>query len=278
MTEPQPTTTSGSDGIEQSEKSFSTLLDEYQQDQTQEMEDNDQTPENDEEAEDSNSGEHDFDVDALKEELKKTRDVSIRKDQLRKEARAEAQQLQELLQTQVEANPEQILKIHERSPEIANEISKSLWDMPYDEFIAKAQGQSSQSGISKDDIRQEFESLFQERQQKEEQATIEDTEVQFFKGLGVGLDHPSMKNTMKEYQKFSPRNVEEAQIFLKAAYEKATGKNAPATVGNIADVPTVSSGRSSYQSSSKPKVSSKMKVAAKMFGISQKDLEAHFKK
>lgn len=283
MNEPQPTTVDHGSGQDQSEKSFSTLVNEYQKEQIQELEDDTlETPEDAEEGDESpedGTQDDEVDVQSLEEALKQARNVSIKKDQLRKEARAESRQLQEILQAQVESDPKILTTIQAKSPELAETLAQDVYGMSAQEVLSQGKGEHV-AGLSKEELRSELEALLAEKEAGKEQQSVEQTELKFFQKLGMSPDNPSFKRVLKEYQKFSPRNTEEASIFLHAAYEKTTGKKAPVVVGDMNAVPAVSQAKTgaSFERPQRKGPSKKMQLAAKTLGISQKQLQEYMKK
>lgn len=290
----QPTTAGGSEGQGQSEKSFSTLVNEFNQEAVESTPDQeiiddtvDETPEDEEDTTGDDGATQTLDdVDAIRAELQKlkeetnnARDVSAHKDRLRKEARAEAQQLQDMLTGMVEENPAYIEKVREQDEKLADRIAQKLWEVDSQTFLEEVERQKggSTQSLSKDELRKELEALLEEKEQVKAKETLEETELSFIKKLGIKAGDAKLKAFMREYQQFQPRTAKEAEIFLNHAKEKVFGRKASST-DSINNLPTVSGGKGQYQASQKREPSKALRVMAKKMGITQKALEQYYNK
>lgn len=289
----------GSEGIEHNEGgSFSNMLHNYQSqtDDTsthEEVVDVEETTDDDnldEELEDGDVSDddttEDIDVDSLRDELRKARDVSIHKNKLRKEARADARQLEELLEQAVIDNPEYLMKIHSTDPDRADRISKKVFNgMTYDELLQEAQrqnnneGQTYQERITRGDIRKELDNYFAERETQQEHEKIESAELDFFKGLNLNPKSAKFQNIMKAYNEFSPKSVKEAKVFLEHARNSVLShsENNKESINNVPSHGSRSGSFSSGKQQTK-KISAGMQFMAKRMGISTQKLNEYYNK
>lgn len=201
-------------------------------------------------------------VDAIAEAVKNSKKF--------KAARAEVEYFK--VENQVLKNPDHILQVHKKDPELANQIAESLWGMSYTSLLQKAQGGNTMESNPEDNMEDVVERTLQKREERMELENIERVATRFWYDKDVSHKSPTFTKVMRDFRTYTPRTVKDAEKLLNMLYRTHKGEE---DVENI-DLPA-SPRSSSSSTSSKQQNRKQLLQAAETFGISAEILKKYGK-